>query len=637
MSGSVDKLTLRETMKIWEALPDIVFVFDIQHLSLSYHNDGIREILGYTAGDLNAPGSILIPTLVHPDDLVFLTDGLQRISQAPDNETAEIEVRLRHANGEWRWLRCRIRVFSRDSAGEVQQIIGTAQDVTSQHRRDEGTARENEAQLQKLIHASPVAMLIAFSLDGRVEYVNRQFTQLFGYTIEDIPNVNDWWACAYPDEAYRQHIRGQWTQQVEMAAQSGTDVGPVEATVICKDGSTCYVECRRASIGEKHVVTFIDLTRHRLMEEALRESEHRHSIVSDLMWNYACSYRYLSDDSDEAQLEWVVGAFEEVTGHRIEDAFSGFSLSQPVHPEDVHMFQERQRRLHSGHPEVTEFRILNKRGEIRWLRSFGRPEWDEEHQRVVRVYIGVQDITERKRAEEQTTELRLQGERLRMLTEFINNAAHDLRTPLSVMTTNLYLYRKLPDPAQKEERIQIVEKQIGHMARLVDRLVIMARLEGAASLEHLSLDLNQIVGDVRTVFEPAAAKKQIQLTFDADKSQPRIEGDSFYLACAFNNLIENAIQYTPENGQVTLRTYIDGRFVVLEVCDTGIGISADDLPHIFEHFFKANRARTSDETGSGMGLTIAERVVVLHGGQITVESAPGQGSVFRVRLPLSEA
>jgi PAS domain S-box-containing protein len=149
----------------------------------------------------------------------------------------------------------------------------------------------------------------------------------------------------------------------------------------------------------------MDITEHK-REQKLRESEERYRIISDLIFNYACSFRYLSDNDDDAQLEWVIGAFERITGHPIEDAMSGFSLSNPVHPDDVHIFQRRQRKLHSGQNDISEFRIFDKQGKLRWLRSYGRPEWDAEHQRVVRVYIGVQEITDQKLAEEKLAQER---------------------------------------------------------------------------------------------------------------------------------------------------------------------------------------------------------------------------------------
>src|SRR5262245_55799117 len=127
-------------IKVWETLPDIVFVFDIRHLSLIYINHRVQEILGYSPDDLTgASASNVIPTLIHPDDLANLTPDLQRFVQSSTDESVEIELRVRHTNGEWRWLRQRLQVFSRDSAGAMESIIGVAEDVS--HRKDDETER----------------------------------------------------------------------------------------------------------------------------------------------------------------------------------------------------------------------------------------------------------------------------------------------------------------------------------------------------------------------------------------------------------------------------------------------------------------------------------------------------------------
>ena len=136
--------------------------------------------------------------------------------------------------------------------------------------------RGSEKQVKQLIDSSPVAMVISFGIDERVESVNDKFIELFGYTIEDMPDVAHWWPLAYPDEEYREKIKTQWKKNVEQAIREKGQIEPMEATVTCKDGSLRYIEFRLSSIGQKHLVTYIDLTERKRAEDALRERE-RHS------------------------------------------------------------------------------------------------------------------------------------------------------------------------------------------------------------------------------------------------------------------------------------------------------------------------------------------------------------------------
>lgn len=135
---------------------------------------------------------------------------------------------------------------------------------------------ESEKQIKQLIDASPVAMVVSSGAEERVEWVNEKFIGLFGYTAEDVPDVDHWWPLAYPDEAYRAEIKARWEARVEPAIRDMTEISPMEATVRCKDGSQRHIEFRLSSIGKKHLVTFVDLTERKRAENALHERE-RHS------------------------------------------------------------------------------------------------------------------------------------------------------------------------------------------------------------------------------------------------------------------------------------------------------------------------------------------------------------------------
>ena len=150
----------------------------------------------------------------------------------------------------------------------VRDISGVSQ---KNHHKDVLWA--GDEQVKQLIDTSPIAMVVASGIEERVEWVNDKFIELFGYTTEDVPDVEHWWHLAYPDETYRVEIKSQWAAKVEQAIRKKSQIEPMEATVRCKDGSRRYIEFGLSAIGDKHIVTFVDLTERKRVEEELRASE----------------------------------------------------------------------------------------------------------------------------------------------------------------------------------------------------------------------------------------------------------------------------------------------------------------------------------------------------------------------------
>lgn len=238
------------------------------------------------------------------------------------------------------------------------------------------------------------------------------------------------------------------------------------------------------------------------------------------------------------------------------------------------------------------------------------------------------------RAEQQAIELGTQRARVKMLGDFVRDASHDFRTPLSTINTSLYLLRRLCEQEQQIQRINLIEEQTRHLARLVEGLLTMTRLDSEAVFNFQPLDVNRLVHEVQVRMSPQAAEKQIQLALDLAGNVPTLQADAVELGAALMKLVENAVQNTPDGATIVLRTRLESDCVVAEVCDPGVGIYPDDLPHIFERFYRADKARSAQTGGVGLGLPIAQKIVEAHQGRIEVESAPGQGSTFKVLLPI---
>jgi protein-histidine pros-kinase len=246
--------------------------------------------------------------------------------------------------------------------------------------------------------------------------------------------------------------------------------------------------------------------------------------------------------------------------------------------------------------------------------------------------VFIADVTERKLADAQYMELRLERERTGILTNFIRDAAHEFRTPLSIINTNLYLLDKVTDQPRRDELQARIQEQADSITRLVEALTTMVRLDYGVSDEMAPVNINNIVRATVSRMQSAMAEKPLVSQFHDSEYVALVNGDAGDLTLALTCLLENAIRYTPAGGTIRVNTERQDNYQIITIADTGIGMTPDVLERIFERFYRADYARTT--RGFGLGLSIARTIIEYHGGEIAVESAPGTGSTFRVTLPL---
>ena len=218
---------------------------------------------------------------------------------------------------------------------------------------------------------------------------------------------------------------------------------------------------------------------------------------------------------------------------------------------------------------------------------------------------------------------------------FIADASHELRAPLTTVRANLELLSRMKNSLSEEDRDELVkaaDREADRMSRLVADLLTLARADAGQKLQMRKVELDRLLLEV--FGEARLMANGIKLTID-DVDEISLVADTDRLKQLILILVDNAIRYTPPGGHVKLSLRREGAMARLEVADTGIGISPEDLPHVFDRFYRADKARARDAGGTGLGLAIAKWIVEQHGGDIAVESKLGEGSRFAICLPLA--
>ncbi len=261
-------------------------------------------------------------------------------------------------------------------------------------------------------------------------------------------------------------------------------------------------------------------------------------------------------------------------------------------------------------------------GPTRIYRVWGDPIQFEKRTGFSGVVILIQDISHAERLEW-------------MRRNFVADASHELRAPLTVITGFLEaLSDGTVSRSDHPRYIRIVREEVERLNRLVQGLLDLNRYEsGHFELQWADVDSLRLLQSVFDRMTPLAHAQGIQFEIVRPSDPPKLRADRDRLEQVLGNLVENAIRYTPAGGRVELGVQSEADNVIFWVGDNGLGIAPDLLPHIWDRFFKADRSRRRDHPGSGIGLSIVRHIVTAHGGQVRVESSPGEGSLFEVRLP----
>jgi PAS domain S-box-containing protein len=613
-----------------EELPLVSYVSAIDTPGLStYVSPQLEVLLGYTPEEwLATPG--LFWDVIHPDDAERVRNE-HRIGYE-NAETFSTQYRLRAKSGRVIWVEDQIRVIN-EREGNPSLAQGFLIDITAR-KNSELALTESESRFRGLVANIPGTVFrCSIDSDWTMEFLSDGIEELIGYPSSDfIDNrARTFASVVHPDD--RDRLESDVVASVENGRPYTTDY-----RVIHRDGAVRYV------IEQGQAVTATD-GRIRLDGAIFDVTERRRADNERL--KLAAIVESSEDAIMSADLEgrvtsWNAGA-ETIFGYTAEEMI-GQSISI-LAPEGEQ--QEPLERLAAA-LEMGEGRYESRRKrkdgtpiDISLTVSAVRDSSGE----VIAVSAIAQDITDRKRAEQEreefTRELEVRNERLleldRLKDEFVALVSHELRTPLTSIRGYLELVLdEEGGPVTDEQRqfLGVVERNANRLLELVGDLLFLAQIEaGKLSLEVGSVDVGALAAETVETARPLAEEKGITLTL-ATSSLPSLAGDRARLAQLLDNLVSNAVKFTPKGGRVDVRTSASRGHAIVEVRDTGMGIPADEQEHVFERFFRTSRATEEAIQGTGLGLAISKAIVHAHGGRITLASSEGEGSTFRVSIPV---
>jgi two-component system, cell cycle sensor histidine kinase and response regulator CckA len=588
------------------------------------HGSPLDRLLGIEAIDL-----------IHTEDRDV---AIQRLRSLQSGERIVESYVYRSAvhNASPRWMGVRSKLIKWDGQLAIQSIV---RDITEQKRAEEAL-RESEARFRRMVEFSPLPIGIATDA-GMVEYLNPKFIETFGYTIEDMPHLTDWYDLAYPDAAYRKILKEKWQKALEKATARHSATRSIEAEVLCKDGSKRIMKIWGTIVGNKFLVIFNDLTARKQVEKALQESnETLRTLIQ------AAPVAIIAFGTEGKVKLWNPAA-ERMFGWREEEVVGQFLPH--VGKEQLGEHESLRERVLRGEIFTgVEIRRHRRDGSPIDMNMSAAPLHDAEGNFSGVMSVNV-DITERKRAEEERARLEAQMrevQKLESLGVLTGGIAHDFNNILMAILGNADLaLARLPSAAPARRNVEEITRSSQRAADLCRQMVAYS---GKGRFVVGRCDLSEIVRKMAQILEVSISKKA-SVRYALAEKLPAVEADVTQMRQVVMNLITNASEALDgQSGIITVssgvvecdltclsESYVDdrlpeGSYVTFEVSDTGCGMDEDTLSKIFDPFF------TTKFVGRGLGLAAVLGIVRGHKGAIRVSSEPGKGTTFTVLLPALE-
>jgi PAS domain S-box-containing protein len=360
-----------------------------------------------------------------------------------------------------------------------------------------------------------------------------------------------------------------------------------------------------------------DISERKQMENTLRESEAQQrallEAIPDMVFRIS---------RDGTHLDYHARRMEDLFVPP--DQFMGRTVSEVMPADSAERYMRAiEQALQTGEEQAYEYSL-----------PIGGQMLDFEARMVAsvpdEVLTIVRNITERKQSRQREFDLALERERVQLLRRFIEKASHEFRTPLSVINAAAFLMQRAYDPESRAGKVRQIEEQVQLITRLVNSLLLMARLESSSTLARSPVSMNVIFESLcHAITARYSGGPAIQCAGHPDL--PPVMGDPDYLMEALRQILDNACRFSPPDSTIMVAAGADDSHIWITVRDSGPGIPEDHLPHIFDLFWRGDEVHTTP--GFGLGLPIARKIIELHGGRIDVESEIGAGSTFSISLP----
>lgn len=511
-------------------------------------------------------------------------------------------------------------------------------------RQAEEKAQVNEDRFQGLIENSA---LILFTTDsrGNFTYLAGKCKDLTGFTADELVGEN---FNTLVEDSWKKKVREFYLAQI----QKRTFETVLEFPIIRKNGERKWIEQSVVLLQEEGKTAGFqsiakDITEKKYAERLLADSEQKLKAkqeeyqarlqaildnmpmivyLKDLDGNFMMVNRQFHQTFNTTDSD-VIGK-RELKVHLTEESAQKFlaideeikTTLRSVELEDLLLTNEGERNM-----SIVKFPLLNKDGRLLAISAVGR------------------DVTENIRYQQQLIEARVRAERAeRLQEEFLANMSHEIRTPMNGVIGMANLLETTPLDSEQSEYLRLMKDSSQILLALINDILDLSKIKaGRMTVETIDYDLRQTVETVAAPFVMKAKEKGVAVTKTIGVVPKFVVGDQHKLIQILNNLLSNAVKFT-EKGSVSLAVHTetteDGKSeVVCSISDTGIGISADNLQHIFDSFVQAGNDTVRRFGGTGLGLAITKRLIELQGGSVTVESELGTGTTFHIKLPVTKS
>jgi PAS domain S-box-containing protein len=618
---------------LFERNPHPMWVYDCETLRFLAANAAAVRHYGYSESEFL---EMTIQDIRPAEDLDFLRDCLAEMAMEERTFGAADRRLSRHVRRDGTIIEAEIASNPIQLGGRQARLV-LATDIT-ERRRAENALRESEERSRTLLASLPQRVFFK-NVDCAFVSVNAQFARDFGQEPEDMVGKSDF--DLFPKELAEKY------RADDLEVMNGRIVRLLEEENIVHGESRIVEVVKAPVIDDRGIVIgvlglFSDITERKRTEQALKAHEAFLRQVIDanpnLVYVRDAEGRYLM--ANRATADVYHTTVEEMIGKTDADFHIDPEFRRRYREVDREVIETGQDRL------IPEDRLIDFDGRERWFQTLKTPLRDPDGA-VTRALGITVDITRHKEAEmalERARDIALAATRAK--SEFLANMSHEIRTPMNGILGMTSLLRDTDLDAEQREFARTIESSANALLAIINDILDFSKIEaGRMTIEQVAFSLRDVVEEVAEMLAPSAHRKGLELNVSVPPGFPaRFLGDPGRVRQVLTNLIGNAIKFT-ERGEV----HVEARLtdpdperiaedrpagVRLSVRDTGIGIPPDRQAAIFDSFTQADGSTTRKYGGTGLGLAISQQLVELMGGEIGVESAPGEGSTFQVDLSL---